>query len=206
MRLFFFSFWFSFSFAQAAAIQLTSAQEKDLAEKIRAWWGAEAKFLESLQEGEVVSWADVQGADGQQALHGKVAGLHPRTCARGLRKISRYEDYHQHMSFVKESSYREKEQLVRYVLDHAILPFPMVLSFKIPRITRPGTTEFVFPNGIFAGLKGTIKVADVGERCIYFLETKWQGKSTGLPNLVVGAFAQTLTKIGLEHLIRISSL
>jgi hypothetical protein len=82
----------------------------------------------------------------------------------------------------------------------------MVLAFTIPRITEPGTTPFVFQDGIFAGLKGVIYVAPIGNRCVYFLRADWRGKKTGMPNLVVSTFAQTIIKMGLEHLIRISSL
>jgi hypothetical protein len=196
----------SFSFAQAAPMSLTRAQEKELEEKIKIWWQKETRFTESLKNSEVISWAEAGGEKPQQTLDAKVVGLHPRSCGKGLRKISRYEDYPQHMSFVKEASYIEKEQRVRFLLDHTVLPFPMVLSFRIPRITEPGTTNFTFPDGIFAGLKGTIFVAPIGNRCVYMLRADWRGKHTGMPNIVVSTFAQTIIKMGLEHLVRISSL
>ena len=194
-----------YPFAQAGRITLSGAQEKNLTELLQRWWGPQVRFIEDLKNGEVVSWAEANPAGNQQSLKAKVVGLHPRSCSRSLKKISRYEDYHLYMSFVKESSYLESKQQVRYVLDHPVLPFPMVLAFQIPRITTVGTTQFNFPSGIFTGLMGTIQIDNVGNRCIYFLTVNWQGKSTGLPDMVVSTFAQTLTKIGLEHLIRISS-
>ncbi|MBY0517085.1 MAG: hypothetical protein K2P81_09265 [Bacteriovoracaceae bacterium] len=194
------------SFVHAARITLTQNQEKEFKEKIFSWWGEEVKFIPNLMEGEVVSWAQAGHREKNQTLTAKVTGLHPRSCSKGLRKISRYEDYKSHMSFVSESSYLEKEQIVSFVVDHIALPFPMILKFQLPRITGPGETKFIFPNGIFKDLHGEIKVASVGNRCAYFLTANWSGSSTGLPDLVVETFAQTLIKIGLEHLIRISSL
>jgi hypothetical protein len=38
------------------------------------------------------------------------------------------------------------------------------------------------------------------------MDVKWHGQTTKIPNLVVEAFAQTLSKLGLENLIRISTL
>ncbi len=206
MKLFFILILTTFSFAQAAIITLSQNDEKELREKIQRWWEKDVHFLENLKQGEVIAWGAAQGEKNRQKLQTKVVGLHPRTCAKGLRKISRYEDYHQHMSFVAESRYQEENQLVRLTLDHAVLPFPMILSFKLPRITTPGVTPFVFLNGIFAGLKGEIHVASVGNRCAYFMQASWEGPATGLPDIVVSTIAQTLTKIGLEHLIRISRL
>ncbi len=165
------------------------------------------KFSQTIQSGEVVSWSQVENdAETRQKMIIQVAGLHPRSCQKSLRKISRYEDYKLHMSFIKESSYDEKKQIVRFLLEHIVLPYPMILSFKIPRITATGETQLQFDDGIFAGLKGKIRVASVGNRCLYFMRADWHGKSTGLSPIIVETFAQTLTKIGLEHLIRISSL
>ncbi len=206
MTKFLLLFLASFSFAHAAGMTLTRAQEKELEEKIKKWWESDTRFTADLKDGAVISWADVNGDGKLQTMSAKVVGLHPRSCGWGLRKISRYEDYPKHMSFVKEASYIEKDKRVRFMLDHTVLPFPMVLAFQIPRITQPGTTPFMFHDGIFAGLKGTIEVASVGNRCVYFMRADWRGRSTGMPNVVVSTFAQTIIKMGLEHLIRISSL
>jgi hypothetical protein len=207
MKIFFtliFSLIAPLSWAQR--MSLLKTQEKELQTKLDGWWEAPTRFSEDLIKGEVVARADVVGANNLQKMNARVAGLHPRSCERGLKKISRYESYPQHMSFVKEASYDDKTERVRFLLNHTVLPFPMVLAFKIPRITKPGVTHFVFPDGIFAGLHGTIHVAPIGNRCVYFLKADWHGKSTGLPDMIVSTFAQTLIKIGLEHLIRISSL
>jgi hypothetical protein len=204
--LFIFLIWFSLPL-YATRITLTGAQERELSTLLKNWWEGDMKFSQTIQSGEVVSWSHVENdADTRQKMIVQVAGLHPRSCQKGLRKISRYEDYKLHMSFVKESSYDEKKQIVRLLLEHIVLPFPMVLSFKIPRVTTTGETLLQFDHGIFAGLKGKIRVASVGNRCLYFMRADWHGKTTGLTPVIVETFAQTLTKIGLEHLIRISTL
>lgn len=160
----------------------------------------------SLLNSEVISHANSENLkDNQQSLTTKVISMHPRTCKRGLKKISLYENYKTHISFLKESSYDEKTQMLKFVIEHTLLPYPMVLSFKIPRIKEAGTTEFQFDHGIFNGLVGKIEIEEIGNRCVYFLSADWKGQSTKLSPVIVEAFAQTLTKIGLEHLMRISN-
>ncbi len=206
MRILFIILLLSQSTAFAGKITLSQTQEKEFLNLVNQWWQGDVKFHEDLKNGEVVAWSDASSKNDDQILDAQVVGLHPRTCQKGLRRISRYEAYKEHMSFVKESSYDEKNKVVKFVIDHTVLPYPMVLTFVLPRITGPGLTEYQFNHGIFTGLKGQIRVASVGNRCLYFMTAHWQGKKTGLPDVVVGTFAQTLTKIGLEHLIRISTL
>lgn len=194
-----------FTLKAGAVVTLTRAQESEAKIILESWWSAPAKFgVETLKRA-VVADAQVDSANGQQSLVSKVVGLHPRTCGAGLRKISRYEKYSEHMSFLKESRYDEAQQMVYFVIDHAVLPFPMQLRFKIQRITQPGDYDFTFPDGIFKGLLGKIRIAPVGGRCLYFMQVNWQGPSTKIPDMVVDAFAQTLSQLGLEHLIRVSS-
>lgn len=189
-----------------ARITLTHSQAEEARRTITDWWPQSTRFMSDVLSGNVISWAESESPEKNlQTLHTKVVGIHPRTCERGLRKISRYETYQQHVSFVKESRYDDVAKKIYFLFDHALLPFPMVLSFVLPRIERPGSYPFTFTNGIFKDLHGTIKVASVGNRCLYFLEADWQGPSTHIPDMAVGAFAQTLSKMGLEHLIRVSS-
>ncbi len=191
----------------AAIPTLTESQKAELFQRAQEWWQGPVKFQEDLSRGEVVAWAEARDqSDSQQTLSTKVIGLHPRSCAWGLAKISRYEHYSQHMSFVRESRYDEKTQTLSLLLEHLVLPYPMTLTLKLPRISGPSVTPFLFPHGIFAGLTGTIHVASIGNRCAYFLRASWRGTSTKLSPLVIETFAQTLSKIGLEHLIRISTL
>ncbi len=110
------------------------------------------------------------------------------------------------MSFLKKSEYDEKKQMVFFTIDHSLLPYAMVLNFKLPRIKSESVTPFTFTHGLFKDLKGEIYVQSVGNRCIYFMQATWLGESTQLNASIVEAFAQTLTKIGLEHLMRIANL
>jgi hypothetical protein len=186
-----------------AKVTLTRAQLEDAKKILFAWWPEAPKFSDQVLTGEIVSWAEVTSADGKQKMSTRVVGLHSRTCTNGLRKISLYEDYPRHMSFIKQAQYLEPR--VRFVLDHTLLPFPMELAFNIPRIRSPGTYPFVFPTGIFRDLTGNIRVASIGGRCLYFMETEWHGPTTKIPDTAVRIFAQTLSKLGLEHLFRVSA-
>lgn len=201
-----FIFVLFFTLDATAVVTLTRAQETQAKKILTDLWGGPTKFSADVLKGEVVAQGEAHSAGGLQELHSKVIGLHPRTCATGLRKISRYEQYSSHMSFLKQSRYDDSNQQVYFLIDHAVLPFPMQLKFKIGRITSPGDYSFFFPDGIFQGLVGKIHIAPIGNRCLYFMRVDWKGKDTSIPDLVVGAFAQTLSKLGLEHLIRVSTI
>lgn len=194
-----------FTLGTQAFVALTRAQEIELKNILLEVWGGPVKFMPELLKGNVVAVGDSETKENIQSMSTKVVGLHPRTCASGLRKISRYEEYSKHMSFLKESSYSESEQKIKFLIDHAVLPFPMQLRFKIPRITTPGDYSFLFEDGIFKGLIGKISIKPLGNRCVYFMKVDWKGPTTRIPDLVVSAFAQTLSKLGLEHLIRVST-
>jgi hypothetical protein len=195
-----------FTLTSWGRITLTTPQSAQLKNYLQQWWHLPSEISTELMQGQIISWASAQTLEEkkQQTLKVKVVGLHPRTCRRGLKKISRYEDYKTHMSFLKESKYDEIKQEVYFVIDHLLLPFPMILTFKLPRIHGPSDTPFSFDRGIFIGLNGVIHVQEIGARCLYSMDIDWTGPSTGLAAPIIEAFAQTLTKIGLEHLIRIS--
>ena len=89
-------------------------------------------------------------------------------------------------------------------MEHFLLPFPMNLTFKIPRIYKEGHYPFTFDHGFLKDLKGTIGVKNIGKFCLLTLKTDWRGPETNIPNLAFAAFIQTVGKMGLEHLIRVS--
>ena len=64
-----------------------------------------------------------------------VAGVHPRNCTRAMRKLSLYENYKNYMDFIKSSQYDEISQKFSFTIDHTLLPFPMIVKFKIPEQT-----------------------------------------------------------------------
>lgn len=161
--------------------------------------------MEDLLKGEVISTGKVHSpTDKEQQMFLFVAGIHPRNCTRAMRKLSLYENYHNYMEFIKTSSYNEKTQKFSFTIDHALLPFPMIVGFKIPRITKPGHYPFTFEDGFLKDLKGTVIVQDVEKFCLLGLKTDWRGPESRIPNVVFSTFVQTVGKMGLEHLIRVS--
>jgi hypothetical protein len=190
----------------ASRVVLTSAQKKEAKKILHSWWAESDRFSEDVLAGEVVSWANVDSQGNQQSMRTRVVGVHPRSCTNGLRRISLYENYPKHIDYIKQASYDEGAKRVRFVLDHALLPFPMELVFHIPRIRAPGSYPFTFPGGIFKGLTGSIRVESLGARCLYYMETDWAGATTKIPDTAVQVFAQTLSRVGLEKLIRMSTL
>ena len=161
--------------------------------------------MEEMLKGEVISTGKVNSpSDTEQEMMMFSSGIHPRNCIKAMRKLSLYENFTQYINFVKQSSYDNKTEKVTFVMDHTLLPFPMILTFKLPRITKPGHYPFTFDHGFLKSLKGTVGVADVGKYCLLTLKADWRGPETKIPNLAFEAFVQTIGKMGLEHLIRVS--
>ncbi len=158
-----------------------------------------------FKEGEILSYANVESpSDKEQKLALFVAGVHPRNCVRAMRKISLYENYSSFIDFIKKSEYNNSTQQLIFTIDHTLLPYAMIMSFKLPRINGVGTYPFTFEHGFLKDLKGEIGVQNLDKFCLLTLKADWKGKDSGLPNLALEIFAQTLSKLGLEHLIRLS--
>lgn len=156
-------------------------------------------------DGEIISYANVVSpSDKRQKMNLIVAGVHPRNCVRAMRKIGMYEDYSKFIDFIKKSEYDPKSTQLRFTIDHTLLPYAMIMTFKLPRITGVGSYPFIFEHGFLKDLKGTIGVQSIDKFCLLTLKADWQGPDSGLPNLALEMFAQTLSKVGLEHLIRLS--
>lgn len=161
--------------------------------------------IKDLLKGEVISVGQVSTPKEKfQQMMLFVAGVHPRNCTRAMRKLSLYENYSDYMDFIKTSKYDEKTQKFTFTIDHTLLPFPMIVGFKIPRITKAGHYPFTFEDGFLKDLKGTVIVQDVGKFCLLGLKADWTGPESKIPNIVFGSFVQTVGKLGLEHLIRVS--
>lgn len=194
----------SSSFAQNK-VNLPASFQKPILEELKPFYSPSEGQTEDLLKGEVISVGKVSSpSEKEQQMMLFVSGVHPRNCKRAMRKLSLYENYSQYMNFVKQSYYDEKKQQVTFIMDHALLPFPMNLTFKIPRIKEEGHYPFTFDHGFLKDLKGTIGVKDVGKFCLLTLKTDWRGPETKIPNIAFEAFIQTVGKIGLEHLIRVS--
>ncbi len=174
-------------------------------EELKTFFPVSSGQLEDMLKGDVISEGDVVSpSEKEQKMMLFVSGVHPRNCTRAMRKLSLYENYNQYMDFVKESSYDDKTERIRLVINHTLLPFPMVVGFKIPRIKKEGHYPFLFENGFLKDLKGTVIVKEVGKFCLLGLKTDWRGPESKIPNVIFETFVQTVGKLGLEHLIRVS--
>lgn len=186
-------------------VKLSPSFKQPILDELKPFYAPSEGQSEDLLNGEVISIGKVTSpAEKEQQMMLFVSGMHARNCQRVMRKLSLYENYSSYMEFIKKSSYDEKKQEVTFIMDHALLPFPMVLTFKIPRITKAGKYPFTFDHGFLKNLKGTIAVADIGKFCLLTLKTDWRGTDSRIPNLAFEMFIQTVGKIGLEHLIRVS--
>lgn len=158
-----------------------------------------------FSQGDILAYANVNSpSEKQQKLDLIVAGVHPRNCVRAMRKIGLYENYSKFIDFIKKSDYNPSTTQLTFTIDHTLLPYAMIMSFKLPRINGVGSYPFVFEHGFLKNLKGEIGVQELDKFCVLTLKANWQGPDSGLPNLALEMFAQTLSKLGLEHLIRLS--
>jgi len=209
MRYQFFILTLSIIFCHFAMAQnkvnLPVSFQKTILEELKPFYAPSEGQIEDLSKGEVISVGKVDSpTEKEQQMMLFIAGVHPRNCHRAMRKLSFYENYHQYMDFIKKSEYDEKKEIVNFVMDHTLLPFPMILTFKIPRITKSGVYPFTFDHGFLKDLNGKIIVKDVGKFCLLGLKTDWRGPETRIPSLAFSMFIQTVGKLGLEHLIRVS--
>lgn len=186
-------------------VNLSSGFSSVISTELKPFYSPSEGQLEDLLKGEVISTGKVESpTEKEQQMMLFVSGVHPRNCTRAMRKLSLYENYHNYMDFIKKSSYDDKTQKFTFVIDHALLPFPMIVGFKIPRIKKPGVYPFTFDDGFLKGLQGKVIVQEVGKYCLLGLKTDWRGPDSKIPDVVFGTFVQTVGKLGLEHLIRVS--
>ena len=201
----FLSFFINESSLSQSKVKLPARFSSLVSQELKPFFTPSEGQIEDLLKGEVISVGKVTSpASKQQQMFLFVSGIHPRNCERAMRKLSLYENYSTYMDFIKTSSYNEKTQKFTFTIDHFLLPFPMVVAFKIPRITKEGHYPFTFDDGFLKDLKGTIIVHEVDKNCLLGLKADWQGPESKIPNVVFGTFIQTVGKLGLEHLIRVS--
>lgn len=171
------------------------------------------KLKEKILDGEIFSESKVKSStlvennivSQIQELHFTIAGLHPKSCEYALKKLALYENYSSFLDFVKESKYDEATKGINFLLSHPLLPYDMRLLFKLPRIEKPGVYPFEFDIGILKNLKGNIYAIDHNKRCLFFTKADWEGPHTNFPNIVFELFSQTLSKLTMERLFRISN-
>ncbi len=157
-----------------------------------------------LERNEVLVSSQMKDRGKQQEFNYYSIGLHPSSCNIGLRKISRYEQYKEFVSFIKQSDYSDSTKQFHLLFDHTLLPFPFKLRFKVDRVVAPGKYSFIFEHGFLKGLKGNIRVSKYKKRCLYELMAKWKGPDTKINSTLFEIFSRTLGKLGKQKIFRIS--
>lgn len=166
-------------------------------------WDLSKTQREYLLDHKVLALSDVNTDDaGIQHFKLKAAALHKKTCTKVLRKLSMLEEYHNLVSFIKSSTYDEKSKLFTIKADHPVLPYPMIVHIIVDRPTKMGIYHFVFPTGMFRGLKGYFEITETNKKCLFFATSTWSGKKDRLPDFVIELFSETLSKLGGELLMR----
>lgn len=208
MRSYFFYVlcFFALNSALAQGLFNRSTLSSELKNQISGQEKLSETQIKELYQGEILSQVKVQTQAEQQELQLWVAGIHPQNCQKALRKISHYEGYPEFLSFMKTSQYQEATQRWKLKIDHLLMPFPMYLDFKMPRVKEIGSYPFTFEKGFLAGLLGEVKAEAVKQRCMLTLKSHWKGAKTQIPDIVFSTFVQTLAELGLNHLIRATKL
>ena len=140
-----------------------------------------------------------------QKLYISANALHQKSCQKAFKKISKYENYQNIMEFITESTYDEKTRMLHFGISHLLLPYDMILNFKIDRIKGDGTYYFEFTQGFLRGLTGVIKVEKFHDKkfsCFVNVEVKWKGTETVIPDAVFELFSQTVMELGIKTLWR----
>ncbi len=169
-----------------------------------AYEGIEKKIVKIIKKGEIYRSAQVDSHDKLQSLDYKIFGLHPNKCKYALKKLSKYERFHEYLDIVKLSGYDKKKKLIYLYLDSTILPFPMVLNFKIERIEGPGLYKFSFDKGFLKGLKGNIIVKEDGDKCLFHASSYWKGQKSSIPDTIFEIFSETVGELVMKNLFRVS--
>jgi hypothetical protein len=130
------SFLFVFGVYAQNKINLPVSFGQLISQKLKPFFSPSEGEREDLLKGEVISTGKVHSpTKKEQQMFLFVAGVHPRNCTRAMRKLSLYENYKNYMDFIKSSQYDEISQKFSFTIDHTLLPFPMIVKFKIPEQT-----------------------------------------------------------------------
>lgn len=144
-------------------------------------------------------------AQPQQMIKFFVLGLHKNSCPRVLPLMNRYEEYQKHIKIISESYYNPRNKLLVLVFDFPILPFQVMLQMQLERISASGNYPYILKGGIFPDLKGSIDVSNYKNRCLFNVSAYWQGAKSNIPNFILEIFLETVAKMALEKLFRISA-
>lgn len=172
-----------------------------------------AKDLQSIDEkiakiikgGQIYRKSIVTSKNGIQTFDYQIHGIHPNKCNTALRKLSRYEKFHEYLDLVKLSGYSDKKGEIYLFLDSTLMPFPMSLNFKIERITKAGNYKFSFDKGFLKGLLGAIEVTQTPNGCYFYADSHWSGKASKIPDTVFEIFSETIGELAMKNLFRVST-
>jgi len=165
----------------------------------------ENKIKKRILEGELYVSSVLENMkedESEQKLTYFITGLHPSPCEMALPRLSLYEKYKDYLGFIHESDYDEKNQLIKLLLGHAILPFKMVLHFKLPRMKSAGLYKFSFKEGFLMGLEGEIHASKTRNQCLIYTKAKWRGPHTGISPSIFSFFSRTLSRMAMDGLFR----
>lgn len=174
----------------------------ELNEFFKEKWNLNKESIKNLENGKIVTDAIVNSNHNVQSFALKASAIHPKSCSKALRKISMFEMYSDWISFINFSHYDEKNKLLTLKANHVLLPYPMLIHIIVDRPTKSGKYPFIFPTGMFKGLTGEFEILKYKNSCLFYAHSNWKGPKTKLPNFVIELFAETLSRIGGEILIR----
>ena len=152
----------------------------------------------------VVTDYEAKDKNKRQTMDFKSAGLHKKTCAESIPRIFNYESYQDKIEMITHSSYNDALGRIKIILTAPIIKHSFGLNFKIPRITQPGSFDFLFDSGFLSGLKGTITVTPINKHCLYYAQASWDGPHSGYSNLILSFFSKTAMALSTNKLFRIS--
>ena len=160
------------------------------------------KIMKVIDSNRVYKKSVVDSKDKIQSLNYVIAGLHPNKCRKALKKLSRYEKFHEYLDLVKVSGYSEKSKEVYLYVDSALMPFPMSLKFKLDRIKKVGHYHFYFDQGFLKGLKGNIFISEHKNRCMFYSTTYWKGPKSKIPDTIFEVFTETVGELAMKALFK----
>lgn len=178
------------------------AYDAKLNEFYNKHWKVTKRTVEYIEKGEIIVDAIVDTKNNQQEFKMYVAAMHTKSCHRILKKLAMFENFEDWISFIKSSKYDDKNRLWTIKADHTLLPYPMLVHIIVDRPTKTGHYPFIFPTGMFTGLKGHFIIKKHKNKCAFYATSYWKGKDTGLPDFIIELFSETLTKIGGEVVFR----
>ena len=181
---------------------IENIKSESLTDYLSKNWKLSQTQKKYLQKGVVLANSDVTTKNNQQVFKLKALAYHSVGCQRALRKLSLLEEYHNYIGFIDRSTYQEKSKLFTLRASHTLLPFPMIIHILVDRPTQVGVYPFVFPTGMFQGLRGEFEIKEFKGRCLFYAHSLYKGKKSKIPDLVVQVFSETLSKLGGELLLR----